>query len=131
MCATTLTYFLLDIVNKKNKIKFELSNLLIYVLLATVCDVMPMRNLNRIITINTLKKFDIKKNILFNILFQLHKKKDKFNSILLIRLWEFYYENVIDVIANIDYGYCITIHKSQGSTYNNVFVDIQNIIKNY
>ena len=77
LCATTLTYFLLDIVNKKNKIKFELSNLLIYVLLATVCDVMPMRNLNRIITINTLKKFDIKKNILFNILFQLHKKKDK------------------------------------------------------
>ena len=75
LCATTLTYFLLDIVNKKNKIKFELSNLLIYVLLATVCDVMPMRNLNRIITINTLKKFDIKKNILFNILFQLHKKK--------------------------------------------------------
>jgi single-stranded-DNA-specific exonuclease len=77
LCATTLTYFLLDIVNKKNKIRFELSNLLIYVLLATVCDVMPMRNLNRIITINTLKKFDIKKNILFNILFQLHKKKDK------------------------------------------------------
>ena len=77
LCATTLTYFLLDIVNKKNKIKYELSNLLIYVLLATVCDVMPMRNLNRIITINTLKKFDIKKNILFNILFQLHKKKDK------------------------------------------------------
>ena len=77
LCATTLTYFLLDIVNKKNKIKYKLSNLLIYVLLATVCDVMPMRNLNRIITINTLKKFDIKKNILFNILFQLHKKKDK------------------------------------------------------
>ena len=77
LCATALTYFLLDIVNKKNKIKYELSNLLIYVLLATVCDVMPMRNLNRIITINTLKKFDIKKNILFNILFQLHKKKDK------------------------------------------------------
>ena len=77
LCATTLTYFLLDIVNKKNKIKFKLSNLLIYVLLATVCDVMPMRYLNRIITINTLKKFDIKKNILFNILFQLHKKKDK------------------------------------------------------
>ena len=77
LCATTLTYFLLDIVNKKNKIKYELSNLLIYVLLATVCDVMPMRNLNRIITIKTLKKFNIKKNILFNILFQLHKKKDK------------------------------------------------------
>lgn len=60
----------------------------------------------------------------------LSKKKDKFNSILLIRLWEFYYENFVDIIANIDYGYCITVHKSQGSTYSNVFVDIQNIIKN-
>ena len=77
LCSATLTYFLLDIVNRKNKIKYKLSNLLIYVLLATVCDVMPMRKLNRIIAINTLKKFDIKKNILFNILFQLYKKKDK------------------------------------------------------
>ena len=60
----------------------------------------------------------------------LSKKKDKFNSILLIRLWEFYYDNFVDIMANIDYGYCITVHKSQGSTYSNVFVDIQNIIKN-
>ena len=77
LCATALTYFLLDIVIKKNKFQYNLSDFLIYVLLATVCDVMPMRNLNRIIAINTLKKFDIKKNILFDILFQLHKKKDK------------------------------------------------------
>ena len=77
LCSTTLTYFLLDIVIKKNKFHYELSNFLIYVLLATVCDVMPMRNLNRIIAINTLKKFDIKKNILFNTLFELHNKKDK------------------------------------------------------
>jgi len=77
LCATALTYFLLDIVIKKNKFKYKLSNFLIYVLLATVCDVMPLRNLNRIIAINTLKKFEIKKNIPLNILFQLHNKKDK------------------------------------------------------
>lgn len=28
---------------------------------------------------------------------------------------------------SFDYGYTSTVHKSQGSTYNNVFVDIQNI----
>tara|TARA_A100001015_G_scaffold316211_1_gene429909 strand:- start:35 stop:1729 length:1695 start_codon:yes stop_codon:yes gene_type:complete len=77
LCATALTYFLLDIVIKKNEFKYKLSDFLIYVLLATVCDVMPLRNLNRIIAINTLKKFEIKKNIPFNILFQLHNKKDK------------------------------------------------------
>ena len=77
LCATALTYFLLDIVIKKNKFQYNLSDFLIYVLLATVCDVMPLRNLNRIIAINTLKKFEIKKNIPFNILFQLHNKKDK------------------------------------------------------
>ena len=30
LCATTLTYFLLDIVNKKNNFQYELSNLLIW-----------------------------------------------------------------------------------------------------
>ncbi len=77
LCSTTLTYFLLDIVIKKNKFQYKLSDFLIYVLLATVCDVMPLRKLNRIIAINTLKEFEIKKNIPFNILFQLHNKKDK------------------------------------------------------
>ncbi len=77
LCATALTYFLLDIVIKKNKFQYKLSDFLIYVLLATVCDVMPLRNLNRIIAINTLKKFEVKKNIPFSILFQLHNKKDK------------------------------------------------------
>ena len=38
---------------------------------------MPMRNLNRIIAIDALRKFDIKKNISFDVLFQLHNKKDK------------------------------------------------------
>ena len=77
LCATALTYFLLDIVIKINKFQYNLPDFLIYVLLATVCDVMPLRNLNRIIAIYTLKKFEIKKNIPFNILFHLHNKKDK------------------------------------------------------
>lgn len=53
---------------------------------------------------------------------------NNFSKILLNRLWEFYYNNLYDKFANISYGYCITTHKSQGSTFQNVYVDMKNII---
>ena len=61
MCATSLTYFFLDLLIDKLNIKtnFILENFMIYVLLATVCDVMPLRFLNRIIAIKTLNKFQL------------------------------------------------------------------------
>lgn len=43
-------------------------------------------------------------------------------------LWEYYYREYLDTFADVSYGYCITSHKSQGSTYSNVFVDIGNIL---
>ena len=46
-----------------------MSDYLIYVLLATVCDVMPLRKLNRLIALIALKNFDINKNIAFKELF--------------------------------------------------------------
>ena len=56
LCATTLTYFFLKTVIDRKKIEniFNLESYLILVLLATVCDVMPIRNLNRTISINVL-----------------------------------------------------------------------------
>ena len=42
------------------------------------------------------------------------KKEDRLVKIILQRLWEFYYYRIIDQFADISYGYCITIHKSQG-----------------
>ena len=77
LCATTLVYFFLDLLSKRIKSKFKISDYLIYVLLATVCDVMPIRKLNRLIALNVLKNFDIKKNIAFNELFNLNNKKNK------------------------------------------------------
>jgi len=79
LCATTLAYFFLDLLSKKIKSKIKISDFLIYVLLATVCDVMPIRKLNRLIALTVLKKFDVKKNKAFNELFNLHDKKDKLN----------------------------------------------------
>lgn len=49
---------------------------------------------------------------------------------VLERLWDYYYDNFIDKFADIVYGYSITTHKSQGSTYPNVYIDMQDIIMN-
>jgi len=61
LCATTLTYFLIDTILQRKRIsaKFNLKSYLILVLLATVCDVMPLRGLNRIIAINVLNNISI------------------------------------------------------------------------
>ena len=65
----TLTYFFLDLLIKKIESEINISDYLIYVLLATVCDVMPLRKLNRLIALNALKNFDITKNLPLNTLF--------------------------------------------------------------
>jgi len=79
LCATTLVYFFIDMLSQKIKSKINISDYLIYVLLATVCDVMPLRKLNRLIALVVLKNFDINKNIAFNELFILNNKKNKLN----------------------------------------------------
>ncbi|MDA7452771.1 single-stranded-DNA-specific exonuclease RecJ [Candidatus Pelagibacter ubique] len=79
LCATTLTYFFLDLLIKNIKSEINISDYLIYVLLATVCDVMPLRKLNRLIALNTLKNFDIRKNSPINTLFKLNEKKNRIN----------------------------------------------------
>ena len=79
LCATTLVYFFLDLLLHKINCKIKISDYLIYVLLATVCDVMPLRKLNRLIALDVLKNFDIHQNIAFNELFNLNKKKNKLN----------------------------------------------------
>jgi len=81
LCATTLVYFFLDLLSQKIKSKINISNYLIYVLLATVCDVMPIRKLNRLIALTVLNNFDINKNIAFNELFNLNNKKNKLNIV--------------------------------------------------
>ena len=75
LCATALVYFFLDLLLKKIKSKIKISDYSVYVLLATVCDVMPLRKLNRLIALDVLKNFDINKNIAIKELFNLNKKK--------------------------------------------------------
>ena len=76
-CATALTYFFLDLLSKKTKCRIIIQDYLIYVMLATVCDVMPIRKLNRLICIKALDQFKLNENYAFNQLFDLNDKKNK------------------------------------------------------
>jgi len=77
LCATTLSYFFLDLLSLKIKSKIKLSDFLIYVLLATVCDVMPLRKLNRLIALSVLKNFNINSNLALAELFNLNNRNNK------------------------------------------------------
>ncbi len=77
LCATTLTYFFLELLAEKIKCKIDLKKYLINVLLATVCDVMPLRKLNRLIAKKVINEFKITENKVFNKLYELNNKKNK------------------------------------------------------
>ena len=77
LCATALTYFFLETIIKKTKSSFKISNFLIYVLLATVCDVMPLRKINKIIAHNTIDNINIKNHIALNYIIDQYDLKKK------------------------------------------------------
>jgi len=59
--------------------------------------------------------------------------KESMNSIdsrVIRQFWKEYNNKLIDPFANVTYGASITVHKSQSSTYCNVFVDLHDIFKN-
>lgn len=43
------------------------------------------------------------------------------------KLWDIYHKKLINPYAEINFGYSITVYKSQGSTFETVFVDIEDI----
>lgn len=57
-----------------------------------------------------------------------YKANINFMNTILTRLWDFYYFQFVDQFADIVYGYAITTHKSQGSTYENVYIEMNDII---
>ena len=46
------------------------------------------------------------------------------------QIWKNWQTSVIDIFAQLNYGYAITVHKSQGSTFKNVFIDVSDILNN-
>jgi ATP-dependent exoDNAse (exonuclease V) alpha subunit len=45
-------------------------------------------------------------------------------------LYKDWQTQVTDKFAQLNYGYSITVHKSQGSTFKNVFIDVSDILDN-
>ncbi|MDA9753167.1 DHHA1 domain-containing protein [Candidatus Pelagibacter sp.] len=76
-CSAFLTFFFIDCYLKQYKLKMSIKENLIYVLLATVADIMPLRNINRIMAINVLNNFDINKNYIIQNLLRISKVKKK------------------------------------------------------
>ena len=77
LCTAFLTYLFLDGFIKKNKYEISIKDNLIYVLLATIADVMPLRQLNRYMALEVLKNFNLNKNSIFKKFFDIHKIKKK------------------------------------------------------
>ena len=77
LCATALTYFFIEILIKETNSNYKISDFLIYVLLATICDVMPLRKINKIIARNAIDNLNIQNNLALNHLLQQHNLKKK------------------------------------------------------
>ena len=76
-CTAFLTYWFIDLFIKFYKFDNSSKDYKIFVLLATVADVMPIRGLNKIFAKNTIESFDINKNFIIKYIFKLLKIKKK------------------------------------------------------
>lgn len=88
-------------------------------------------NKDIILIVKDIEKYNITIEKCREILIKLKRfmeKRNKENISFMTFLWEYFYEKLIDKFADISYGYCITTHKSQGSTFSNIYVDMNNII---
>ena len=77
LCTAYLTYLFLDLYIKLNKLNISIKDNLIYVVLATVADVMPLRKINRYLSHNVLSKYDVNKNFIISNIFKLKNLKKK------------------------------------------------------
>ena len=77
LCTAYLTYLLIDLYIKLYELKISFKKDLIYVLLASVADVMPLRGINKILAKNVLKDFKVNNNFIIDNLLKISNKKKK------------------------------------------------------
>lgn len=58
------------------------------------------------------------------------EKDNKINQTI-TKLWQQINNYIYGNFAKLTYGYAITCHKAQGSSYKNVYIDVEDILKNY
>lgn len=61
---------------------------------------------------------------------KMSSKKEQIEQYVIKPVWQKFHKKFIEVFANVNYGYAITCHKGQGSNFYNVFVDVNDIMKN-
>ena len=76
-CTASLTYWFIDLFIKSYKFHNPLKDFQIFVLLAVIADVMPMRGLNKIFAKYVIENFDINKSPIIKHIFKLFKVKKK------------------------------------------------------
>ena len=79
LCASALVYFLIDIIKKKISLKNYSKSDLFLTALATVCDVMPLRGLNRNIVLKAHKEYNHKNLDFINYFYIKKNKSNKFD----------------------------------------------------
>lgn len=79
LCASALVYFLIDLLKKKLNLKFTNKLNLFLTALATICDVMPLRGLNRNIILKAFKEYNHKNSYFLNYLITQTKKTNNFD----------------------------------------------------
>ena len=95
-------------------------------------------NLIRVVHEEYIEKFKIFKNNVSNSIIEfsnniIRKYSDCDKSLkkfIIKPLWKQWHSILINPFANVNYGYSISCHKSQGSNFYNVFVDMDDILKN-
>lgn len=70
-------------------------------------------------------------NDIINYYNNFHKNKINIVEKIIIRnLWKSFNKTFVEPFAKVNYGFSTTVHKSQASSYNNVYVDIDDILNN-
>ena len=78
-CSSNLVYFFLDFYIKDENLKSSFEKNLIYVLLAILSDVMPLRKLNRFIALKVFENLNFQNIYIFNKIFKIRKIRRSLN----------------------------------------------------
>ena len=79
LCASALTYFLIELIHKDLKLNFPKKKYNLLAALATICDVMPLNNLNRYIIKKAIDDYHFRLSYFFDLILKKNKKNNKLN----------------------------------------------------
>lgn len=129
----------INILNKKLSRQYKIWKLQISRLNdASIPDTIPEIYTIRVIHIQSKEQWESEKNLGIEFVRRLRETLKKqfqqqiknIDKLLIKPLWREMSKIMIDPFANVNYGFSITSHKSQGSTFYNVFIDADDILDN-